>query len=65
MVQDPVWKRIFDEFCAMNEQLSKAIIQNPLEYRAVAMGAVELGYRPHDLDVDVEQAAAFCHRLMS
>ena len=64
-MQDPIWKRIFDDFTAMNEQLSKAIIQNPLEYRSVAMAAVDLGSRPHDLDLDVEQAAAFCHRLMS
>ena len=39
-MQDPIWKRIFDDFTAMNEQLSKAIIQNPLEYKSVAMAAV-------------------------
>ena len=64
-MQDPLWKRIFDEFTAMNGELSKAIIQNPLEYRSVAMAAVDLGSRPHDLDLDVEHAVAFCHRLMS
>ena len=65
MAQDPLWKRVFDDYSAMNQQLSKAIVQNPLEYRSVAMAAVEFGASPHDLDMDAEQAANFCHRFMS
>jgi hypothetical protein len=49
----------------VNEQLSKAAIQNPMEFRALAMAAVQIGARPHDLCVDPEQAAAFCNRFMS
>ncbi len=56
---------MFDDFTAMNQQLTRAVVQNPLEYRAVAMAAVDFGSRPHDLDMDVEQATAFCHRFMS
>jgi len=64
-LQDSGWKRVFDDFTAMNQQLTRAVVQNPLEYRAVAMAAVDFGSRPHDLDMDVEQATAFCHRFMS
>ena len=49
----------------MNENLSKATVQNPLEYRATALAAVQIGSRPHDLGLDAEQAAAFCTRYMS
>ena len=65
VMQDPTWKRVYDECSAMNAQISKAVIQNPLEFKAVAMAAVQFGSRPHDLDMDAEQAAAFCHRFMS
>ena len=64
-LQDLGWKKVFDDFSHMNEQLTRAVVQNPLEYRAVAMAAVDFGSRPHDLDMDVEQATAFCHRFMS
>lgn len=49
----------------MNEKLSRAAVQNPLEYRATALAAVQIGSRPHDLGLDAEQAAAFCTRFMS
>lgn len=64
-MQDPTWKVAFDEVTAMNEQITKAVVQNPLEYRAIAMIAAEFGSRPHDLEIDAEHAAGFCHRLMS
>ena len=64
-VQDPIWKRLHDEVSKVNGELTKTVVQNPLEYRAIAMAAVQFGSRPHDLGLDVEQATAFCHRLMS
>ena len=64
-IQDPTWKAAYDELGAVKEQLSKAAIQNPLEYRALAMAAVQIGSRPHDLGADPEQAFAFCNRFMS
>lgn len=64
-VQDPLWKATFEEVGKLNEELSKATVQNPLEYRATALAAVQIGSRPHDLGLDAEQAAAFCARYMS
>ena len=64
-MQDPAWMVAYKDLSAVNEELSKAAVQNPLEYRALAMAAVQIGSRPHDLDVDPEQAFAFCNRFMS
>ncbi|KAK9917705.1 hypothetical protein WJX75_007354 [Coccomyxa subellipsoidea] len=62
---DPWWKATFEEVGKVNEKLSRAAVQNPLEYRATALAAVQIGSRPHDLGLDAEQAAAFCTRFMS
>lgn len=43
----------------------KACVQNPLEYRAMAMAALQFASRPHDVDVDVQQAVEFAVRMMS
>ena len=59
------WHDTHDEVSKMNGELTKTVVQNPLEYRALAMAAVQFGSRPYDLGLDVEQATAFCHRLMS
>lgn len=64
-LQDPWWKATFEEVGKVNEKLSRAAVQNPLEYRATALAAVQIGSRPHDLGLDAEQAAAFCTRFMS
>lgn len=64
-MQDPLWKAAFDDLSVMNGALSKAAVQNPLEYRSLALAAVQFGSRPHDLGLDPEQAAAFCTRFMS
>ncbi len=63
--QDPWWKATFDEVGKVNEKISRAAVQNPLEYRATALAAVQIGSRPHDLGLDAEQAASFCTRFMS
>ncbi|CAL8464828.1 g4363 [Coccomyxa elongata] len=62
---DPLWKATFEELGKINENLSKGTVQNPLEFRATALAAVQIGSRPHDLGLDAEQAAAFCTRYMS
>jgi hypothetical protein len=64
-LQDPVWRSEYEAVGKLNEQLSKAAIQNPLEYRMLALAAVQFASRPHDLGIDAEQAAAFCTRFMS
>ena len=48
----------------MNGQLAKACIQNPLEYRATALAAVQFASRPHDLGIDAQQAVHFCTQMM-
>ncbi len=60
-----MWKAVYEDVNALNGQLSKAAIQNPLEYRKLAMAAVRIGSCPHDLGVDPQQAAALCNRFMS
>ena len=60
-----MWKAAHDEMNIMNGQLSKVAIQNPLEYRKLAMAAVQIGSCPQDLEVDPLQAAALCNRFMS
>jgi hypothetical protein len=60
-----VWDAAHNEIAALNGELAKACVQNPLEFRAAALAAVKLGSRPHDLDVDVRQAAEFCFKMMS
>lgn len=63
-VVDPVWKAAFDGLQGVNSQLVKACVQNPLEYRAVAQAAVQFASRPHDLGLDLGQAAEFCMKMM-
>lgn len=60
-----MWESAYTQLSALNGQLSKSIVQNPLEYRAIAAAAVAFGSRPHDLGLHSEQAADFCTRMMS
>ena len=62
--QDPVWEAAFTQLSALNAQLAKACVQNPLEYRATAIAAVAFASRPHDHSVDAEQASEFCTKMM-
>ena len=62
--QDPVWAAAYEQLSALNAQLAKACLQNPLEYRATASSAVAFASRPHDLGVDVEQATDFCTKML-
>ncbi len=64
-MQDNLWKAAFEEMSAVNAKLSKAAVQNPLEYKTLALTGLQFGSRPHDLGLDPEQAAAFCTRFMS
>jgi len=61
---DAAWKAAHDGLQALNSQLVKACVQNPLEYRAVAQAAVQFASRPHDLGLDAGQAAEFCVKMM-
>ncbi|KAK9803026.1 hypothetical protein WJX72_005333 [[Myrmecia] bisecta] len=63
-VKDPVWDASFTQLSALNGQLAKSCVQNPLEYRTVALAAVQFGSRPHDLGLDTEQATEFCTKMM-
>ncbi len=61
---DPAWRAAYDQLQGLNGQLVKACVQNPLEYRAVALAALQFAARPHDLGLDAQQAAEFCVKTM-
>ena len=63
-LRDPAWQEAFDQLQGVNSQLVKACVQNPLEYRAVALAALRLAARPHDLGVDTTQAVDFCVKML-
>lgn len=61
---DPVWRTAYDRLQGLNSQLVKSVVQNPLEFRAVAQAALQFAARPHDLELDSQQAMEFCVKLM-
>jgi len=61
---DPVWKSAHDSLQQINSQLVKSLVQDPLEYRAVAQAAVQFASRPHDLGLDAGHAAEYCMKMM-
>lgn len=61
---DPVWMAQYKALQPINAQLVKACVQNPLEFRAAALAAVQFAARPHDFGLDASQAAEFCTRMM-
>jgi hypothetical protein len=61
---DAAWKAGYEQLQGINGQLSKACVQNPLEYRAVAEAAVRFASRPHDFGLDAQQASEFCVKMM-
>ena len=63
-LRDPAWQAAHDHLQGFNAQLVKACVQNPLEYRAMALAALQLAARPHDTGVDAAQAAAFAAKMM-
>ena len=62
--QDAAWEASHKQLAEVNGQLAKACIQNPLEYRTTALAAVQFAARPHDLDIDNQQAVHFCTQMM-
>jgi hypothetical protein len=65
VAQDMAWAQQFAQTKDFNGKLAKAVIQNPLEYRAVTGAAMQFGSRPHDLDIEPEQAVEFCIKMMT
>ncbi|KAL0046712.1 hypothetical protein WJX82_008116 [Trebouxia sp. C0006] len=63
-LKDPMWSQKHDELLKFNSQLAKCCTQNPLEYREVALAAVQFGSRPHDLGLDTDQAMELCTKMM-
>ena len=61
---DPKWGAAFAAAKKIDHALTKAVTQNPLEYRAVAEVAVAAGARPADLGLEAEQGAEFCVKYM-
>ncbi len=63
-MQDPMWSQKHEELLNFNSQLAKCCTQKPLEYRKVALAAVQFGSRPHDLGLDTDQAVELCTKMM-
>lgn len=63
-ITDPIWKASHDALQEVNQQLVKACVQNPLEFRAAALAAVQFACRPHDVGLDAAHAAEFCVKMM-
>ncbi|KAK9863942.1 hypothetical protein WJX84_003683 [Apatococcus fuscideae] len=63
-LKDAAWEASHKQLAEVNGQLAKACIQNPLEYRTTALAAVQFAARPHDLDIDNQQAVHFCTQMM-
>jgi len=61
---DPAWRTAYDRLQGLNSELVKSVVQNPLEFRAVAQAALQFAARPHDLELDAQQAMEFCVKLM-
>ena len=61
---DPKWGAAYAAAKKIDHALTKAVTQNPLEYRAVAEVAVAAGARPADLGLEAEQGAEFCIKYM-
>lgn len=59
-----MWKAAYDGLQPLNGNIVRACVQNPLEYRAMALAALDLGTRPHDHGVDGAQAREFCVKMM-
>ena len=59
-----MWSQKHDELLKFNSQLAKCCTQNPLEYRKVALAAVQFGSRPYDLGLHTEQAVELCTKMM-
>lgn len=64
-VVDPVWKAQHDKMQTANVRLTRAMAQNPLEYRRVAQAAVSIASRPGDVGVDPGAASDYLKRMMS
>ena len=65
VLQDPIWAAKHEQLLKLNSQLARSCTQSPLEYRKVALAAIQFGSRPHDLGLDADQAAQFCCKMMS
>jgi hypothetical protein len=48
----------------VSNEITRASVQNPLEYRNIAETAVAIGSRPADLGMEAVAASDFCLRVM-
>ena len=64
LIQDSVWSQKYDQMVQFNSRLARCCTQDPLQYRKVALAAVQFGSRPHDLGLDCDQAVELCTKMM-
>ena len=60
-----MWQQAHADITSLTGEIAKSCVQNPSDLRAVALAAVQMAARPHDLGLDADQAADFCLKLMS
>ena len=65
MLMDPAWQRKYESILPLSQALSKAMAQDPLEFRRVALAATELATTPALYGVEASQAMAFYLRMFS
>jgi len=61
---DPVWHATLQRMEKVSNEITRASVQNPLEYRNIAETAVAIGSRPADLGMEAVAASDFCLRVM-
>ena len=49
----------------ITDDIARAIVQSPIEYRAAAEAAVAAGARPGDLGLETDVGAEYCLRMMA
>ena len=64
-LMDPAWQRQYESVLPLSQALSKAMAQDPLEFRRVALAATELTQTPALYGVNASQAMAFYLRMFS
>jgi hypothetical protein len=62
---DPTWAVAHEGIKKITDDIARAIVQSPIEYRAAAEAAVAAGARPGDLGLETDVGAEYCLRMMA
>ncbi len=62
---DPTWAVAHEGIKKITDDIARAIVQSPIEYRAAAEAAFAAGARPGDLGLETDVGAEYCLRMMA